>query len=690
MLSLHPSTRQIAVISDVTQTGQLMQEQLNAAVPDYSERVRFTPLVGLPATELETALQRLPQDSLVLLLSYLRDRDGVSYPLSLAPKIVRAHSEIPVYTLWDDYITDGVLGGFVLSSRHQGIAAVRLVDELLQHGSIRDYTGPIIGQINYRFNYQEMKRLGLSRYQFPADSEIINEPQTFYYRYRYGVWGVVLIFGWLVATVMVLTRNNFRRQQAEHALKEKKEFTEELLDAIAVPLFYRDTKGVYLGSNKAGVDFFGFAEDQHDLIGKTNDELFPKNLAEKAKQSDEELIRNGGVQCYENTVINSLGQPRNVIYHKALFHDGCGAVAGVVGTMLDITDLKKAQQLASRFGRILDSSLEEIYLIDGTRLTLLRTTLGARKKLGYRQGQLLQLKITDILADQNLETFKQLVHPLNTGEKKTLVFIGKHRCRDATTYPVEIHMQQTELEGERVYVLMAHDISERLKLEQLKNEMLSMVSHEMRTPLTAMLGFTEFIIENDPEPAMRRECLSTVYDETLKLKELIDNLLNLQQFRAKKLSPKIDDVIVYPLLRDATHLFSHASERHQITLECPEDLPALRGDRDQLLQVLKNLLSNAIKYSPAGGMITLAARDHDATIQISVTDQGMGIAEADQPLIFDHFYRVDNSDCRRIGGTGLGLALVKEIILAHHGQAWLESCPDHGTTFYIALPKSSS
>lgn len=689
MLSLNPAAKNIAVIGDNTQTGKLLLKQLNSVKPAYNKRVSFIPLVGLPSDELVDAIQHLPPHSLVLLLSYLRDRNANSYPLYLAPRIVRSHSDVPIYTMWDEYVTPEVLGGLMISSHQQGVAAVALTTQILRHEKLDKYNGPVVGQSHYLFNYLELQRLGISRRQLPAGSEIINEPHTFYYHYSKAIWIIGLIFCWMLFSLIMLLHNNNRRRKAEQAMRLQKNFVEELIDAIAVPLYYRDTKGVYLGANQAGIDFFGFAADKHDLIGKTSYELFPKEVADQAKKSDKELLRSRGTHSYESVITDARGRQRNVLFNKAPFYDVAGNIAGVVGTMLDITELKQAQQLATRFGHILDSSLEEIYLVNAENMSLLRTTRGARQKLGYSQQQLQLMKISDILADTNAEEFKRLVQPLNQGQQETLTFISSHICQDGSSYPVEVRLQQTELDGETVYVLLAHDISERLKLEQLKNEMLSMISHEMRTPLTAMIGFTEFVIENDPEPKQRLECLQTVHKETLKLHELIDNLLNLQQFKANKFNPTLAQVSICPLLNEVAQLFSHASQLHQIHIECPENLPTINADRDQLLQVFKNLLSNAIKYSPDGGTITLSALEQQKLLYITVADQGIGINDADLQTIFDPFYRVDNSNSRRIGGTGLGLALVKEIIHAHHGQIWVESRPNCGSTFYISLPVSS-
>jgi len=235
-------------------------------------------------------------------------------------------------------------------------------------------------------------------------------------------------------------------------------------------------------------------------------------------------------------------------------------------------------------------------------------------------------------------------------------------------------------------VHIAKDITEQRKMEHLKDELLSAVSHEMRTPLTAMLGFIEFLMENEVDRDMEMDYLATVHKETEKLNELIGNFLDLQRLQAEMEIYSFEAVDVRNLLQEAAYLFAKASKKHQIAVDCPPELPPVRGDFGRLQQVLKNLISNAIKYSPQGGKITLGARREEENILFWVKDEGMGIPQEALEKIFDRFYR-ENESARRIpGGVGLGLTLVREIVKAHQGRVWAASKPGKGSTFYIRLP----
>ena len=243
--------------------------------------------------------------------------------------------------------------------------------------------------------------------------------------------------------------------------------------------------------------------------------------------------------------------------------------------------------------------------------------------------------------------------------------------------------EEGELHGA---VHIAHEITKQKQMERLKDEMISSVSHEMRTPLTAILGFIEFMLEQKLSLAKQRDYLRTVHREALRLNQLISSFLDLQRLQADLEPYHMERLAVGTLLQKAVNLFAGASPKHTLEVECPADLPPVRGDARRLEQVLKNLIANAIRYSPQGGKITLGAAGGEGEVTIWVKDEGIGIPFEDLEKIFSPFYRVDDSDRRIPGGIGLGLALVREMIKAHGGRVWAESTLDEGSTFYVTLP----
>lgn len=241
-------------------------------------------------------------------------------------------------------------------------------------------------------------------------------------------------------------------------------------------------------------------------------------------------------------------------------------------------------------------------------------------------------------------------------------------------------------DGRLVHLEIAVDITERKSMEQMKDEMISAVSHEMRTPLTAILGFADFLLTEDIPPEQQRSCLQTIFSETERLNELIGNFLELQRLKARTDPTTFRPLPLRSMVDRLVTTFHDSVARHNIVTTIPDGLPPILGNIDQINDLLSNLLSNAVKYSPEGGVISIDAYAEEGSVIISVADQGIGIPQSLQEKIFEKFYRIDNSDRRRMGGTGLGLTLAREIVLAHGGRIWVESTPGQGSTFHVALP----
>jgi two-component system, OmpR family, phosphate regulon sensor histidine kinase PhoR len=235
---------------------------------------------------------------------------------------------------------------------------------------------------------------------------------------------------------------------------------------------------------------------------------------------------------------------------------------------------------------------------------------------------------------------------------------------------------------------IAFDITERKELEHIKDEMISAVTHEMCTPLTALLGYTEFMLGNDLTLPQMREHLQVVQQEANRLNEMIENFLDIQQQRARSKSANYCPADLRLLLEEAAATFALPTKLHPFRLDCPDKLPPILGDKLLLRRMFQILLSNAIRYSPSGGEIQvhLCVLPEENNLRIQVTDHGIGIPEKKLDHVFELFYRVDSDNHHIFGGIGLGLAVVKEIVLGMGGEIWVKSCIGQGSTFYINLP----
>lgn len=310
---------------------------------------------------------------------------------------------------------------------------------------------------------------------------------------------------------------------------------------------------------------------------------------------------------------------------------------------------------------------------------------------GYTREELLQRSVEDLISGEPPYSFPEALALIEKSlEEGTQEFEWLSRRKNGESFWSEIAITPTSVIGERRVLAVIRDITERKEMEHMKEAMLSSISHDMRTPLTAMLGFLEFVIENQVEDAQLKEYHLIMHKEGERLNEMITNFLDMQRLKAKLQEYNFKPLEVQPLLEKVVAIFANPSAKHSIILNAPANLPPISGDDELLHQALGNLLSNAIKYSPEGSKVILDARQEENRVVLRVKDEGTGIPTESLEKIFDLFYRVDDPSRRQVTGTGLGLALVKEIASAHNGEVWAESTWGQGSAFYLALPVVSN
>lgn len=237
-------------------------------------------------------------------------------------------------------------------------------------------------------------------------------------------------------------------------------------------------------------------------------------------------------------------------------------------------------------------------------------------------------------------------------------------------------------------VAVLQDVTREKKLESLRREFVANVSHELRTPLTYLQGYTEALIDDMIEdPVEQKKYLSIILEETLRLRRLVNDLLDLSLIEAGHLNLKKESFKLNKLIERVLKKVNPVAEKKGVSLVAKiKELPLVLADEDRIEQVLINLIDNALRYTEKGGEITIEASASPQSVVVCVKDQGPGIPEDELPFIWERFHKVDKARTRDNGGTGLGLAIVKGIIEAHGGKVWVKNLEEKGAVFCFSIP----
>ncbi|WP_420322027.1 PAS domain S-box protein [Flagellimonas sp.] len=392
--------------------------------------------------------------------------------------------------------------------------------------------------------------------------------------------------------------------------------------------------------------------------------------------------------------------------------DSKDKVTHFVGIQNDVTDRIEAEEERNHWNKIFEESLNEIYIIDAKTLKFLRTNQGALNNLGYSWEELQKFTPVDIKPEYNEASFKKLISPVQSGREDKITFETVHLRKDGSTYPVEVHLQSSFIEHQKVLVAIVLDITDRKdytdklertvaertqqlrkalekekELNELKTRFLSLVSHEFKTPLSSILTSTTLLSKyTESEQQQRRDKhITTIKSKVKQLDTILTDFLSIERLEAGKVKYNLEQFplskVVNQVVYDANLLLKSGQK-----INYPEGIDDLTITFDEKIfeLVLSNLVHNAIKYSPEDTIIDLQVIKNDSCLQLMVKDQGIGIPEKEQKFIFNRYFRANNALLNQ--GTGIGLNIVKQHLENLGGTISFTSKENRGSTFVIELP----
>ena len=490
-----------------------------------------------------------------------------------------------------------------------------------------------------------------------------------------------------------------QRKQAEQTSLLLASIVESSDDAI----IGKTREGIITSWNRGAERMYGYSAAE--AVGQPITLLFPPDRHDEFATIMERITRGEQIDHFETTRVSKDGTILLVSVTVSPIHDSEGQIIGASAIARDIRVQKRLeaevreakQQLEVIFKNIADGITVQdkrgtvIYVNDaGAKLSgfasaqdmlafdvkTLRTHIGERFALTDELGQ--PLSFTDLPALKVLQGqsyAETLVHYRDTHTGRSWWSVLK-------ASPIVDEHGQVQLA-----VNIFSDVTARMELEQRKDEFMSMASHELKTPLTSLQGYTQLLkmrLDKQGVPELV-EWLTKMEKQITRLTHLITDFMDVSKIQAGQLAYVKEPIDIDALLNDIADTMQHISATHTITIHGAAHTPIV-GDSDRLGQVFTNLLSNAVKYSPQATNVDISIVATLDTVTVSIRDYGIGIPPEQQQKIFERFYRVSDVHDKTFPGLGMGLYICSEIVKRHGGRLWVESARGEGSTFFVALP----
>jgi PAS domain S-box-containing protein len=444
--------------------------------------------------------------------------------------------------------------------------------------------------------------------------------------------------------------------------------------------------GTITSWNKAAERMFGYTAKE--AIGKSITITIPKDLWSEEKEIIKRIRKGLHIDHYETVRIRKNGQRFSVSVSISAIKNSQGKVVGAPNITRDITEKKDAENELAHLASLVESSSDAIWsrTLDSK---ILSWNKGAEMMYGYTAKEVIGNRIKHLVVpeEKRSEIEALTIKILNGESVQTLesVRITKDKRR------IDVSMTMSPLKDPQDNIIgvsaIVRNITEQKEQEKLKDEFISMASHELKTPITSMKMFLD-ILHNNLSKNSNVEALGYVKrikDQANKIRDLVNDLLDISRIETGKLQFNKEHFFLEEILFDTIEGIQPAVARHELDFIHEDKLPVY-GDRFRIYQVITNLLTNAVKYSPKKDRIIIKAKKNCNNAIVSVQDFGVGIPKDKHEKIFEKLYQVTDPDVKTFPGLGMGLYISNEIVKRHKGRMWVKSEKGKGSTFYFSLP----
>lgn len=696
-LRLHPATRELVFIGRTEDPSEaLTREALRQLAASYPQEPRFTFWDDLPAEELRPRLSQLQPGQLVFRIGSIKAGNGRIWSFAESTRFIHQHAAVPQYGFYDHVLGEGIVGGKLVSATNQGRQAAELGLRILR-GEEPQAVAVVSADSNpYLFDDRELKRFGISPKQLPAGSIRLHQTSSFYSVPKRDYWLGLGLLASLLAGAGLLVWNIRSRRRSEAALRSSEERLRLALEGSQDGLWDWDTVTGRNIVDERWCSMLGYTKQEiREHIDQWTELVHPEDLP---------VISAAHQECVEGHTSHFAGEFRMrtkdgdwkwILGRGTVVERGAdGRPLRLTGTHKDISRQKATEQALQtavaaaenardRIDVILKSISDGLIVTDtGNRVQLINEA--AQRLLGVDGQAGVDRAVESLLelpayADQLAQTWK-------LGQAPPPQDLELHQQGELRVIESRTTLVRNPKGDQAGVITILQDVTRMRDMDRMKSEFISTAAHELRTPLAAILGFTELLLQGNFDSTQQREFLTIIEGRAETLTQIVDDLLDLSRIESGRLMA-LDrslctlDAIVIPLVAQ----YRLAASQHQFETVLSADEEDLWIDRGKIGQVMENLLSNAVKYSPDGGIIRVTGRSCQGNYEVTVSDQGIGMTPLQMERVFDKFYRADTGNTA-IGGLGLGMAIARNIVEAHGGKIWVESTLGKGTQAHFTLP----
>ncbi|MBV9963030.1 MAG: PAS domain S-box protein [Parafilimonas sp.] len=480
--------------------------------------------------------------------------------------------------------------------------------------------------------------------------------------------------------------------KAEQALRQSEERLRTLADAVPQVIWANDAEGKANYFNMRWYEYSGLNYEQS--VGLGWEAIVHADDAPASVEKWNKALAAGEIFDTEYRLKRRDGVYRWFIGRNVPLKNEESNITGWFGSATDIEDLKEVQEALSqseaRLKITMESAVDYCIITMDTERKIQRWSSGAEKTFGFTEQEALGKSADIIFTEEDKAAYAPQTEMEAARDTGKAIDERWHQRKNGSRFFMSGVMRPIYDGTLTGYVKVARDITEQKLLEQQKDEFIAIASHELKTPVTSIKAYAEFLgyalqEANDEQSISLAERLNAQVD---RLTELINSLFDTTKISEGQLQLSLEQFDMHSLMEEQIGYLQRTTQSHKIIFLSPGKTNIV-ADKERITQVLVNLISNAIKYSPNGGDIIINLERNEDGIQVSIKDKGLGIPADVKEKIFERFYRVQTSQISTYPGMGLGLYITATIVQRHAGKIWVESTPGKGSAFYFSLPDKS-